>query len=108
MVGYVIGEYMKPGEDGELRGYLGVAQEFGKNALNAAPNVYRFFNEAGAWPILNRAYLNAQIFANQQVYLSDAPAEAEPGSGFAMEIQHLVSRGIGPDQWKFLPNRFHS
>jgi len=90
---------------GHNPGYVEAAEDMGAGALNAGEGIYTFFSNAGAWDTLNRAYINAQIFANQQVYLSDAPIGQE-GTGFGMEIQHLVSKGIGPDQWKFVPNWF--
>jgi RHS repeat-associated protein len=90
---------------GRVPGYLEAAKIEGRGALNAADWVVDFFEKADGWDTLNRAYINAQIFMNQQVYLSDVPV-GQDGSGFSMEIQHLISRGVGPEQWKFVADRY--
>lgn len=74
----------------------------GVGALNAARGVYSFFNSAGQWATLNQAYLNGQMFLNQQPFLSNVPLGQE-GSGFAMEPDHLSNNGFGPSQWQYVP-----
>jgi hypothetical protein len=67
----------------------------------ASASVYSRFNNMGLWGPLNRAYINSQIFLNQQVYLSSSPV-GQTG-WFAMELKHLASRGLGPEEWRFVP-----
>jgi hypothetical protein len=71
------------------------------SALNASASIYTRFNNMGLWGPLNRAYINSQIFLNQQVYLSSSPV-GQTG-WFAMELKHLASRGLGPEEWRFVP-----
>jgi hypothetical protein len=85
--------------------YLDAAEEYGMQALNAGKNTYTFFQNAGQWTTLNQSYLNAQVFRGQQFFLSNVPL-GQDGSGFAMELEHLTSMGIGPQQWQYVPTRF--
>jgi RHS repeat-associated protein len=94
--GVVLGRYPE---------YIDAAESMGANALNASPRVFSFFNSAGQWWTLNQSFLNASIFRGQQFFLSNPPLGQE-GSNFALELQYLISRGIGPQQWGYVPLRF--
>jgi len=65
-----------------------------------------FLNNAGEFDTLNRSYLNAQMFFNQQVYLSNAPLGVPQSTRFWTELQHLASSGVGPDKWQYVPIKF--
>ncbi len=82
--------------------YLDAAEEMGAQALNAGKGTYEFFMNAGEWTTLNQSYLNAQIFRAQQFFLSNPPL-GQAGSDFAMELEYLTGRGIGPQQWQYVP-----
>jgi len=86
--------------------YLDAAEEMGANTLNASRGAYTFFQNAGEWDTLNKAYLNAQVFLNQRIYLSNPPLGVPESTGFWMELQHLASRGVGPQQWQYVPLKF--
>src|SRR5580700_3695777 len=58
---------------GSYRDYLDKAEEMGADALNVPKSRYDFFNSAGEFETLNRAYLNANAFLNQDFYMSNAP-----------------------------------
>lgn len=94
--GVVLGRYPE---------YLDAAEEMGANALNVAPRIYNFFNNAGAWWTLNQSFLQASINRGQQFFLSNAPLGQE-GSYFAPELEYLISKGIGPDKWQYVNIRF--
>lgn len=51
----------------------------------------------------NRAFLDASIARGQQFYMTHPVLGAE--GFYAMELQYLISRGIGPDKWVMLPSR---
>ncbi len=87
---------------GRFPGYVQAAKDEGLSALNTAPRVYNALNNIGLWGNLNRAYINTQLLLNQRVYLSSGPLSQE-GSWFDMELKHLVSKGVGPEQWRFVP-----
>jgi len=95
--GYVIGRYPQ---------YLNAAEEMGAGSLKPSNGVINFFTNAGEFTTLNQSYINAQVFLNQQVYLSNVPWGVPQSSGFWMELQYLQAKGIGPEVWQYAPNVF--
>jgi RHS repeat-associated protein len=93
--GVVLGEY------NAQTNYVDAAESMGANALNLGPRAYNFFNGAGQWWILNRAFLNGSILRGQQFFMSSPVLGAT--DNFALELQHLLSKGIGPEQWQMVP-----
>ena len=94
--GYVIGRYPE---------YIVAAEEIGAGKLEGRPGRLSFFNGWGRFTTLNQAYLNAQIFFNQSPHLSNVPLGQE-GSAFSMELEYLITKGVGPDQWRYVPLPF--
>jgi len=92
--GVVLGRY------NVLTNYLQAARAMGANALNSSPRLYNFFSEAGEWWTLNRAFLDASVARGQQFYMS-SPVLGQSGY-YAMEMQYLISKGVGPDQWRMV------
>ena len=88
---------------GSYRDYLDKAEEMGADALNVPKSRYDFFNNAGEFETLNRAYLNANAFLNQDFYMSNAPEGVAQSTGYWIELQHLKDLGISP---KYAPGVF--
>lgn len=92
--GVVLGQY------DEYTNYVQAAESVGANALNA-PRLYNLFNSAGQWWTLNQSFLSASVFRGQQFFMS-SPVLGATGN-YALELQYLMSRGIGPNQWQMVP-----
>jgi len=92
--GVVLGKY------DQFMNYIDVAKGIGGNALNVSPDVYSFFNSAGQWWTLNQSFLQASLFRGQQIYMA-SPVVGATGN-YALEIQFLMSRGIGPQMWTMM------
>jgi hypothetical protein len=92
--GVVLGQY------DEYTNYVQAAKSIGANALNN-PRVYNFFNSAGQWWTVNQSFLQASIARGQQFFMS-SPVLGATGN-YALELQFLMSRGIGPQMWQMVP-----
>jgi RHS repeat-associated protein len=80
--------------------YVTAAKSIGANALNNEW-AYDLFNGAGEWWTLNQSFLNASIFKGQQFFMS-TPVLGATGN-YALELEYLMTRGIGPQQWQMVP-----
>jgi hypothetical protein len=92
--GVVLGQY-----NAETN-YVQAAKSIGANVLDS-PRAYNLFNRFGEWLTVNGAFLDASIFREQQFFMSSPVLGAENNCWW--ELQYLMNRGIGPQQWQMVP-----
>jgi RHS repeat-associated protein len=85
------------GQWNQIPNYIDAAKQMGANYLNIWTPLYNGLNKMGVAWTANQAFLDASILRGQQFYLSTAPSVAS--GTYAMELQYLISRGIGASQW---------
>lgn len=93
--GVVLGQFDK------YTNYLQAARSVGANALNVSPRLFTFFATRGQWWTLNSSFLQGSILRGQQFFMS-SPVLGATGN-YALELDYLISRGIGPQQWQMVP-----
>lgn len=62
---------------------------------------YNFFSRFGEWWTLNQEFLDTSIARGQQFFMSSPVVGAR--GWYAWELEYLISKGIGPDQWQMVP-----
>jgi len=73
--------------------YVQAAEHIGANSFNLWNPLYNVLNRMEAAWTANQAFLNASIYRGQQFYLATTPGTAS--GTFAMELEYLISRGVG-------------
>jgi hypothetical protein len=89
------------GQFDEYTNYIEAAESIGANALNVSRGAYQFFLNQGEFWTLNQTFLSTSMWRGQQFFMS-SPVMGATGN-YALELDYLMQRGIGPTQWQMVP-----